>query len=87
MPYAFTSTLGAGGESGGGAFMPGAELVFGISQTPQVLIDCQVSERDDGLAINWDIREGVFSETLLDALFDTFERLLKRLAREPSAWT
>ena len=25
MPYAFTSTLGAGGESGGGAFMPVGE--------------------------------------------------------------
>lgn len=87
MPYAFTSTLGAGGESGGGAFMPGAELVQGISQTPQVLIDCQVSERDNALAINWDIREGVLSEAMLDAMFDTFERLLKRLAREPSAWT
>ncbi|MGH8357135.1 MAG: condensation domain-containing protein, partial [Pseudomonas sp.] len=61
MPYAFTSTLGAGGESGGGAFMPGAELVHGISQTPQVLIDCQVSERDNGLFINWDIRQGVFN--------------------------
>ena len=87
MPYAFTSTLGAGGESGGGAFMPGAELVHGISQTPQVLIDCQVSERDNGLFINWDIRQGVFNEAMLEAMFDTFERLLKRLAREPSAWT
>ncbi|WP_261748672.1 non-ribosomal peptide synthetase [Pseudomonas citronellolis] len=86
LPYAFTSTLGAGGEAGRGPFMPGAELVHGISQTPQVLIDCQVSERDGGLWLNWDYREGAFAEPVLRAMFDAFCALLLRLAREPSAW-
>ena len=30
------------------------EVIYSISQTPQVLLDCQVYERNRALALNWD---------------------------------
>ena len=45
------------------------ELGYGISQTPQVWIDCQVMERRGSLGINWDVRVGVFPEGLIEDMF------------------
>ena len=36
----------------------------GISQTPQVFIDCQVISDKEGLHINWDYRKDVFEVRL-----------------------
>jgi pyochelin synthetase len=60
-PVVFTSMLGLGKESRlDGDFMRDAQLVYSISQTPQVWLDCQVSERQGELRLNWDLRDGVF---------------------------
>jgi pyochelin synthetase len=52
----------------------------GISQTPQVWIDCQALERAGGLVINWDVRQGVFPDGLVDDMFGAFEELVRELA-------
>ena len=39
----------------------GVEVLYAISQTPQVMIDCQVSASDEGLSIVWDVPGGAFS--------------------------
>ncbi len=39
---------------------------YGISQTPQVFLDCQVIEINSNLQINWDIRKGVFPTRLME---------------------
>lgn len=46
--------------------------MYKISETPQVLIDCQVSKTIDGVLVNWDVREGVFPRGLIDEMFESF---------------
>ncbi|WP_341720836.1 amino acid adenylation domain-containing protein [Micromonospora sp. FIMYZ51] len=79
MPVVFTSALGLSGELTGMTF-PFGDLVWGISQTPQVWLDCQVMEQDGGLAVNWDAVEDLFPTGVLDAMFAAYVELIHRLA-------
>ena len=85
FPVVFTSSVGVGGAGaiGGGAM---ERLVHGISQTPQVWLDCQVMERGGRLAFNWDVREGVFPAGMVEDMFATFCTLLHELATRPERW-
>ena len=83
MPVVFTSAIGLGGDTGVEGF---GELGYGISQTPQVWIDCQNIERSGGLATNWDVREGVFPDGVVDDMFAAYAALLRRLAGTDEAW-
>ncbi|NUT38113.1 MAG: amino acid adenylation domain-containing protein [Hamadaea sp.] len=78
-PVVFTSSLGLrrAPEQGAGGTL---RLGHGISQTPQVWLDCQVMEADDGLTINWDHRDGVFRSGVVEAMFAAFEELLTAMA-------
>lgn len=80
MPIVFTSAIGLGGG------VQGRFDGFGITQTPQVFIDCQAMDDVDGLQVNWDVRDGVFPDGLVDDLFATFEALLVALASDDAAW-
>ncbi len=61
--------------------------VFAVSQTPQVLIDNQVSELADGsLAVNWDVQEAAFPPGLIDDMFAAYHELLTRLADDERTW-
>ncbi|MCP3801285.1 amino acid adenylation domain-containing protein [Allokutzneria sp. A3M-2-11 16] len=80
MPIVFTSAIGIGST------MTGCFDGFGITQTPQVFIDCQAMDDADGLRVNWDIRDGVFPDGLVDDMFESFESLLLRLATSDDAW-
>lgn len=82
MPVVFTSAIGLGD----GASDLGGELTYGISQTPQVWIDCQNIERAGGLHTNWDVREGVFPDGLVDDMFAAYEDLLRRMAAADDVW-
>ncbi|WP_341720837.1 amino acid adenylation domain-containing protein [Micromonospora sp. FIMYZ51] len=81
MPIVFTSAIGLGDQ----ADALGGELRAGVSQTPQVWIDCQNIERDGCLATNWDVREGVFPEGLVDDMFAAYVALLRALAADAGA--
>ncbi|NGO07872.1 amino acid adenylation domain-containing protein [Streptomyces sp. HC44] len=79
MPVVFTSTLGVAGA------FPDLELSFGtqtrgLSQTPQVTLDCQVIEQGGGLNVNWDYVEGLFSPGVIEAASDAMRSLLESLA-------
>ena len=64
-----------------------AKRVYGITQTPQVWLDHQVSETPDGrLHINWDAVEDLFPPGLLDEMFTAFRGLLERLAHGDTPW-
>jgi pyochelin synthetase len=82
MPVVFTSAIGLGDGDAGFA-----DLGYGISQTPQVWVDCQNIERQGGLATNWDVREGVFPDGLIDDAFAAYVELLRRLAAGDDAWS
>ena len=51
----------------------------GISQTPQVFLDCQVMEINGALQINWDIRKGVFPEGVMEHAMEKYQQILKTL--------
>ncbi|MET9654780.1 amino acid adenylation domain-containing protein [Streptomyces sp. NPDC006460] len=86
LPVTFTSTVtgtGAGAES---ALMPHGELVHGITQTPQVWIDCQVMEDGGGLLAHWDVRDGVLPDGVVDDMFAAFAELVERLVDGNTVW-
>ena len=85
FPVVFTSAIGLGGGTGADP-VPQGELGYGISQTPQVWLDCQNMERDGGLASNWDVRTGVFPDGVVPDMFAAYEALLHRLADDDAAW-
>ncbi len=82
MPIVYTSAIGLADS---GAPLRG-DFVGGISQTPQTFIDCQVMDGTFGLQVNWDYREGVFPEGVLDSMFEAFEKRLLTLAEENVNW-
>ncbi|KUF36531.1 MULTISPECIES: non-ribosomal peptide synthetase [Lysinibacillus] len=87
IPVVYTSTLGAEVNSHMSDNEPKLKLAYKISQTPQVWIDCQVSEQPNGVLINWDVREGIFPNGLMDTAFQFFVDHLTNLANNEGAWT
>ncbi|MEU3502401.1 amino acid adenylation domain-containing protein [Streptomyces hundungensis] len=86
MPVVFTSAIGLGDAASAPADDSEGRLVHGISQTPQVWIDCQVMEDRDGLSLNWDVREGVLADGVVDAMFASFRALVERMACDSAVW-
>ena len=85
MPVVFTSMLGLGVSTQATSVL--GKQVYGISQTPQVWLDHQVSEVEDGtLILNYDVVEELFPAGLLDDMFEAYLRLLRRLAEDETAW-
>ncbi|MCZ4556786.1 amino acid adenylation domain-containing protein [Rhodococcus maanshanensis] len=66
MPVVFTGVLNGAA----------ADVRYGISQTPQVWIDCQAVEQADAMLVSWDVREGVLADGVAEAAFDLFVALL-----------
>jgi yersiniabactin nonribosomal peptide synthetase len=78
-PVVFTSAL-----SLGELFDEEVHRCFGapgwtVSQTPQVWVDCQVTQRGGGLFVNWDAVEDLFPPGVLDAMFDAYLYLIEWL--------
>lgn len=55
-----------------------------ISQTPQVWLDFQSYEDDEGLLLTWDTVDELFPEGMIDDMLSSLERLLHQLGEE--AW-
>lgn len=53
-----------------------------ISQTPQVWIDFQSYEYENGLMLTWDTVDEVFPENMIDDMMESFEKLLRSLITE-----
>ncbi|QTD43582.1 condensation domain-containing protein [Ottowia testudinis] len=61
-------------------------LNYMVSQTPQVWLDHQVYEDDDGLLLAWDAVEELFPAGLLDDMFRAYFGLLEWLAEDAAHW-
>ncbi|MCK2244644.1 MULTISPECIES: non-ribosomal peptide synthetase [unclassified Crossiella] len=86
-PVVYTSALGLGE-----LFSHQVRDTFGdsawiISQGPQVWLDAQVTELNDGLLVNWDIREDAFTPGVPEAMFTAYCGLLDRLLTTADTWT
>ncbi|RMB84899.1 non-ribosomal peptide synthetase [Streptomyces shenzhenensis] len=78
-PVVFTSAIGVGDATLAGPGTGFPEKVWGISQSPQVCLDNQVTEESGNLIVTWDAVETLFAEGVLDAMFDAHARLLRHL--------
>lgn len=83
-PVVLTSTLGSGARTESSFLRPIPGR--GLSQTPQVLLDCQVFEVDGGCEVNWDTRDEVISDEVLDRAFADFGDALRTLGTDAAAW-
>ncbi|MFD8493744.1 amino acid adenylation domain-containing protein [Amycolatopsis sp. NPDC059657] len=84
-PVVFTSGIGIGDGTTPTGWL--GEEVFGVSQTPQVLLDHLVWEEDGALRLTWDAVEAAFQPGYLDGLVAAQHQLLRTLAEEAGAWT
>lgn len=82
MPIVYTSAIGLSEKS---RQLKG-EFYDGITQTPQVFIDCQAMDGNFGLQINWDIREGIFPDGIIEDMFAAFTDRIYELAEEDFNW-
>ena len=83
MPVVFTSAIGLGIEP---PATSQRRVGHGITQTPQVTLDCQVMDDAQGLHIHWDVRQGVFPDGLIEDMQQAFVCELRLLALDPAAW-
>ncbi|MEU5265371.1 amino acid adenylation domain-containing protein [Amycolatopsis sp. NPDC021455] len=84
-PVVFTSGIGIGDGTAPAGWL--GEEVFGVSQTPQVLLDHLVWEEDGAVRLVWDAVEAAFPDGYLDGLAGAEYTLLTRLAEDDLAWT
>jgi yersiniabactin nonribosomal peptide synthetase len=82
-PVVFTSAL-----SLGELFDAGVRERFGtpgytMSQTPQVWLDYQVTEREGGLYLNWDVVDELFPAGMCAEMFAAYRRVVDWLLAEP----
>jgi amino acid adenylation domain-containing protein len=83
MPIVVTSLLGHPPRRQVSAL--GRET-YGISQTPQVLLDFQIREIDGILHLKWDFLDAMFPEGLIDAMFEAYVRLIEQLIHDEAQW-
>ena len=80
MPIVFTSGLGM--KKWNDERWLG-KLEYNISQTPQVWIDHQIVEHEDGLELNWDCVDEVLAEGLTDEMFAYYESIIRSYIENP----
>ncbi|ATY11273.1 non-ribosomal peptide synthetase [Amycolatopsis sp. AA4] len=85
-PVVFTSALNLGELFDADVRRLFGEAVWIVSQGPQVLLDAQVTEVNEGLLINWDVRENAFPAGLIDDMFAAFHRLVTQLGQDDDVW-
>ncbi|WP_045520439.1 amino acid adenylation domain-containing protein [Clostridium sporogenes] len=84
MPFVFTGVLKSENMAG--------SIEYGMSQTPQVWVDCQavdesdVNSSDKGLLLSWDVRVGALRRDIVDEAFESFFYCLEKLADSSETW-
>ncbi|MDC0707423.1 amino acid adenylation domain-containing protein [Stigmatella sp. ncwal1] len=71
FPVVFTSMLGLAAAEGDTGWL--GSITYMVTQTPQVHLDCQVSQRNGRLYVHWDIAEEEFAPGTIDELFHQFQ--------------
>ena len=90
MPVVFSSALGLDAmEEGAVDTRLGGQLgdvVYTITQTPQVWLDHQVFEHEGALQFNWDVIEELFPNGMMDDMFEAYCGFLHGLSNRPELW-
>ncbi|WP_144558032.1 non-ribosomal peptide synthetase [Shouchella miscanthi] len=82
FPVVFTSMLNNVGKAGQGRTNWFHYMTYNITQTPQVYLDHQVSERNGVLHFNWDVAEGYLSRQLVEDMFKRYQDRLRDIVKE-----
>lgn len=82
MPIVYTSAIGLTDRNNSLI----GEFFHGITQTPQVFIDCQAMDGNFGLQVNWDVRDGVFPSQMIDDMFSLFKERIEKLSEVNTDW-
>ncbi|SHO52356.1 non-ribosomal peptide synthetase [Anaerocolumna xylanovorans] len=80
MPVVFTSMLFK--EDSFSNMERVGDITYGISQTPQVYLDCQLMERRGSLSITWDYVEALFDKEKLNYMFKQFVDIILKLQED-----
>jgi len=91
FPVVFTSVLPYAGTSDNATSISlpddlPIDMVYVISQTPQVWLDHQIYEQNGALTFNWDVVEELFPKGLLEDMFGAYCKLINSLADEENTW-
>lgn len=87
MPVVFTSAMKPGAADATPAAMSWlGEIVYTITQTPQVWLDHQITEDAGALVCDWDAVEELFPAGMLDDMFSAFGDMLETLASDDAQW-
>lgn len=85
-PVVFTSALALGELYEPQVRQTLGDPVWSISQGPQVWLDAQATEYQDGILLNWDFRADLFLPQVIDAMFDWFSQRMLQLLEDPVSW-
>ncbi len=80
-PAVFTSIVNYDSRAG----LEGLELVYCVSQTPQVWIDAQSRVESGALFLDWDTADDIFPSGMMDDMFAAYGTLIGQLGDE-AAW-
>ena len=86
MPVVLTSTLFKSSEEDELLDIWQREMVYGISQTPQVYLDHGVSEQQGALIFGWDAIPELFEPGVIEEMFAAYGHLLRSLAADDRVW-
>lgn len=87
MPVVFTSLLSADAQFRDASPMDWlGDVVYTITQTPQVYIDHQVREQKSALIVDWDVVEELFPVGMIQDMFQSYVGFLRLLAEEERNW-
>ncbi|MED5788290.1 condensation domain-containing protein [Streptococcus anginosus] len=84
-PYVFTSALGIQENIKSNSISNFGELVYKITQTPQVILDCQVMRDKGGILITWDVRDNIFPKGMIESAFTRFSDIILNRRKENSS--
>ncbi|AFX98752.1 ptzF [Candidatus Endolissoclinum faulkneri L2] len=87
LAYVFTSMLGYESVIGrDNRITKLGRLDWGVTQTPQVLLDVQVFEEDGELVATWDSVDAAYPDGLFDSVFAAFAATLHSLSKPKADW-
>jgi amino acid adenylation domain-containing protein len=87
MPVVFTSLLGLGKSATKmNPINKLGTIEYTITQTPQVWLDHQVTEDEQGLLLHWDAIESLFPAPLLQEMFSAYCQFLDQLSTDKDSW-
>ena len=87
MPIVFTSLLSADARFRDSNPMDWlGEVVYTITQTPQVFIDHQINEKSGSLVVDWDVVEALFPTGMIEEMFHSYIEILRCLVNDARSW-